>query len=166
MGAGAKGRALIEHARRVAAAVRDPELPALTIEELGILRNVEVRDGTVEVAITPTYSGCPATEMIAAEVERALALAGIGPARVVSALAPAWTSDWITETGRQKLRAAGIAPPGRGVDRAALFGQEPVVCPRCGAAETEQLTAFGSTACKALWRCRSCLEPFEHFKCH
>ena len=151
---------------RAVAAVRDPEIPVLTIEDLGVLRSVEVRGGQIEVAITPTYSGCPAMDVIALEVELALARAGIGPAKVTRVLSPAWTTDWLSEAGRQKLLAAGIAPPARNAGRAALFGHDEVACPRCGSNQTERVAAFGSTACKALWRCRSCREPFDHFKCH
>lgn len=148
------------------AAVCDPEIPVLTIADLGVLRAVSIgADGRVEVAITPTYSGCPAMHTIALEVETALARAGIADARVRSVLAPAWTTDWLSEDGRRKLRAYGIAPPA-GAGRAALFGEATVACPRCGSADTERLAEFGSTACKALWRCRGCREPFDYFKCH
>ncbi len=152
---------LREAAWRAAAAVADPEIPVLTIDDLGILRNVEIaQDGSVEVTITPTYSGCPAMALIAIEVELALARAGMPKARVLTVLSPAWTTEWISEDGRRKLRDNGIAPPPpRGSDR-------PVTCPLCGSGETECLAAFGSTACKAIWRCRSCREPFDHFKCH
>ena len=150
-----------------AAAVVDPELPVLSIADLGVLRDVTVAaDGAVEVTITPTYTGCPAMRMIAWEVELALDRAGLPGARVRTVLAPAWTTDWMSATGRDKLRAYGIAPPAPGAGRAALFGTETVACPRCGATETERLAEFGSTACKALWRCRACREPFDHFKCH
>jgi ring-1,2-phenylacetyl-CoA epoxidase subunit PaaD len=150
---------LHRRAWEAAASVADPELPALTIADLGVLRDVTVaRDGTVEVAITPTYSGCPAMAVIAQDVEQALAAAGIPGARVHLVLAPAWTTDWLSEAGRRKLRAEGIAPPAP--------GGAPAACPRCGATDTERLAEFGSTACKALWRCRACREPFDHFKCH
>ena len=158
--------ALLARARSVAATVCDPEIPVLTIEDLGVLRGVELVDGEVEVQITPTYSGCPAMDMIALEVETALARAGIAPARVILVLSPAWTTEWLSEAGRAKLLAYGIAPPAKAAGRRALFGAESVACPRCGATDTEQLAAFGSTACKALWRCRVCKEPFDHFKCH
>lgn len=149
-----------------AAAVCDPEIPVLTIADLGVLRDVSVgADGAVEVAITPTYSGCPAMRIIALDVETALARAGIANARVRQVLSPAWTTDWLSEAGRRKLRAYGIAPPA-GAGRAALFGEDAVACPRCGSSDTERLAEFGSTACKALWRCRLCREPFDYFKCH
>ncbi len=147
-----------DRAWTAASAVVDPEIPVLTIADLGVLRDVTLAaDGTVEVSITPTYSGCPAMGMIAVEVERALARAGMPGARVRTVLSPAWTTDWMSEDGRRKLREYGIAPPVRG---------GPVACPRCGSAETERLAEFGSTACKALWRCLSCREPFDRFKCH
>jgi ring-1,2-phenylacetyl-CoA epoxidase subunit PaaD len=150
-----------------AAAVTDPEIPVLTIADLGVLRSVAVGpDGVVEVAITPTYSGCPAMTMITAEVAMALQRAGLPNARVRTVLAPAWTTDWMSEDGRRKLLAYGIAPPPSGGGRTALFGRQAVACPRCGSGDTEQLAAFGSTACQALWRCRTCLEPFQGFKCH
>jgi ring-1,2-phenylacetyl-CoA epoxidase subunit PaaD len=148
-----------------AASVCDPELPVLTIADLGVLREVEVRDGTVEVAITPTYSGCPAMDVIGLDVQAALAAAGFPDARVRLVRAPAWTTDWMSEAGRAKLRAYGIAPPAATASRRALFGEERLACPRCGSADTEKLSEFGSTACKALWRCRACREPFDAFKC-
>ena len=149
-----------------AAAVVDPEIPVLTIADLGVLRDVRVgADGTVEVSITPTYSGCPAMTVIALEVELALARAGIDKARVATVLSPAWTTDWMSEEGRRKLAEYGIALPAKRAGRRALFGVETVACPRCGSADTEEISAFGSTACKALRRCRSCREPFDHFKC-
>ena len=144
----------------------DPELPVLTIADLGVLRDVTVRAGRVEVAITPTYSGCPAMTTIALEIELALARAGIAAANVRTVLAPAWTTDWLTDEGRAKLLAYGVAPPSRGAGRRALFGTEEVACPVCGSSATERLAEFGSTSCKALWRCKSCREPFDYFKCH
>lgn len=156
---------LTDRARTAVAAVTDPELPVLTIADLGVLRDITETDGTVEVTITPTYSGCPAMNMIALEVELALATAGI-PGHVRTILAPAWTTDWMTEDGRRKLRDYGIAPPARTAGRRALFGEEQVECPRCGSAHTERLAEFGSTSCKALWRCLACREPFDHFRCH
>lgn len=149
-----------------AARVVDPEIPVLTIADLGVLRDVTVRDDAVEVAITPTYSGCPAMNMIALEIEVALARAGIRNARIHTVLSPAWTTDWMSEEGRAKLKAYGIAPPQAGVGRRALFGEQQVACPQCGSTDTEVLSEFGSTSCKALWRCRSCREPFDYFKCH
>lgn len=162
----AAGTSAVERAWEVLASVLDPEVPALSLRDLGIVR--EVRDDAegLEVVLTPTYSGCPATEVMAQDVLAALAAAGLGPARVTLARAPAWTTDWISAEGRRKLLAYGIAPPGP----VARSGATPmhfvprIACPQCGSADTERLSAFGSTACKALYRCRACREPFEHFK--
>lgn len=153
---------------RIAAEVVDPEIPVLTIEDLGVLRDVSVdAAGRIEVAITPTYSGCPAMNMITVEIEVALARAGLPDARVRTVLSPAWTTDWMSEAGRRKLHEYGIAPPPRqGFGRGALFSQAELACPRCGSIETERLAEFGSTSCKSLWRCLSCREPFDHFRCH
>ncbi|HEX4259963.1 MAG TPA: 1,2-phenylacetyl-CoA epoxidase subunit PaaD [Acetobacteraceae bacterium] len=148
-----------------AASVLDPELPDLTIADLGVLRDVVETDGAVEVSITPTYTGCPAMAMIALDVQTALDRAGIA-GRVRTVLAPAWTTDWLSDAGRGKLARAGIAPPPPGAGRRALFGAPEVACPRCGSRKTEKIAAFGATACKALWRCRACREPFDLFKCH
>lgn len=159
----------LARARAAAGSVVDPELPVLTIADLGVLRDVTVaEDGAVEVTITPTYSGCPAMSMIAVEIETALARAGLERCRVRTVLAPAWTTDWLDDAAREKLRAAGIAPPARGAaaGRWALFGTERVACPLCGSERTEEISAFGSTACKALRRCLACREPFDAFKCH
>jgi ring-1,2-phenylacetyl-CoA epoxidase subunit PaaD len=159
-----------EHLRnaalRIAGEIPDPEIPVLTIADLGVLRDARVdQAGAVEVDITPTYSGCPAMTMIALNIETALAEAGIA-ARVKLVLAPAWTTDWMTQEGRDKLLAYGIAPPPPKASRRALFGMEQdVACPRCGSMATETLSEFGSTACKSLWRCTACREPFDHFKC-
>lgn len=149
-----------------AASVVDPEIPVLTIADLGVLRDILVNDGTVEVLITPTYLGCPAMNVIALDVELALVKAGIAPAHVKTVLSPAWTTDWLTEGGKRKLAAFGIAPPAAKASRRSLFGEETVACPHCSASNTERISEFGSTACKALWRCRTCREPFDHFKCH
>lgn len=149
--------------------VPDPEVPALSVRDLGIVRDVRLTDDGVDVVLTPTYSGCPATEVIEKSVIDALEAAGFGPARVTMQRAPAWTTDWISEEGKRKLRAYGIAPPGP-VDAAEVvpitFMRKvaPVPCPRCGSAHTERIAAFGSTACKALHRCLDCHEPFDHFK--
>ena len=150
-----------------AAAVPDPEVPCVTVADLGILRGVEIRDGVAVARVTPTYSGCPAVLAIELAVEAALRDAGF-EARVERVLAPAWTTDWITAEGREKLRRYGIAPPERGhgsASKLSLFGDVAVACPRCGAQNTEKLSEFGSTACKAQYRCRACLEPFDYFKC-
>ena len=147
----------------VVAAVVDPEIQVLTIEELGVLRSVEADPtGRVTVTITPTYSGCPAMDVIRSDIRTALADSGHRDVDIVVELAPAWSTDLISESGRAKLAAEGIAPPHRvaGPVRLALS----VRCPRCGSLDTEQLSAFGSTACKALWRCRGCREPFDQIK--
>jgi ring-1,2-phenylacetyl-CoA epoxidase subunit PaaD len=150
----------------VAAAVVDPEIPVLTIADLGVLRDVAVHDGRIEVAITPTYSGCPAMNMITLEIGLALEREGFRNAKVKTVLSPAWTTDWMSEDGRRKLAEYGIAPPQAAGSRRALFGVEHVKCPQCGSDDTEVLSEFGSTSCKALWRCKSCREPFDYFKCH
>ena len=125
-----------------------------------------IRDGQVEVAITPTYSGCPAMNMIGLEIELALEREGFRNSKVRTVLSPAWTTDWMSEDGRRKLREYGIAPPQAAGSRRALFGVQQVACPQCGSGDTEVLSEFGSTSCKALWRCKSCREPFDYFKCH
>ncbi|WP_376098710.1 1,2-phenylacetyl-CoA epoxidase subunit PaaD [Roseomonas sp. CCTCC AB2023176] len=150
-----------------AATVPDPEIPAISIADLGVLRDARVRDdGGVEVDITPTYSGCPAMDMIAVNVEVALREAGLPDPRVNLVLSPAWTTDWMTDAGRAALHAYGIAPPAKAASRRVLFGMDDDVgCPRCGSAETDKISEFGSTSCKSLWRCMACREPFDHFKC-
>lgn len=151
--------------------VLDPEVPALSIVDLGIVRDVSTADdGLLELVLTPTYSGCPATEAIEAAALDAIAAAGLGPARVVLRRAPAWSSDWISDDGKRKLREYGIAPPAHlsvdaGSARPLRFvPRSSPPCPHCGSARTERLSAFGSTACKALHRCLACREPFEYFK--
>jgi ring-1,2-phenylacetyl-CoA epoxidase subunit PaaD len=156
----------------VAAQVTDPELPTVTLADLGVLRDVRVEhDGTVVVEITPTYTGCPAMGVMRADLVHALHRAGFGDVDVRTVLSPAWTTDWISDEGRRKLAAGGIAPPGKAPVRSA--GPVPLSlaparriadCPLCGSADTEELSEFGATACKALRRCRSCREPFEHVK--
>ena len=155
----------------VVATVTDPELPMVTLAELGIVREVREGPDGVEVAITPTYSGCPAMEAIRDDIVSALRDAGFGRAAVRTQLSPAWTTDWISESGKAKLAAAGISPPGAVPRRASgpvplvlgLRG-ESIACPRCGCAETERISAFGATACRELRRCPACREPFEHLK--
>ena len=158
---------LRQRAWDAAAAVTDPEIPVLTIADLGVLREVTLRDdGRIDVAVTPTYSGCPAMNMIAVNVALALECAGFPDATVRTVLSPAWTTDWMSDAGRRKLRDYGIAPPQPASSRRALFGVEQVNCPQCGSGDTELLSEFGSTSCKALWRCKTCREPFDYFKCH
>jgi ring-1,2-phenylacetyl-CoA epoxidase subunit PaaD len=150
-----------------AAAVCDPELPVLTIEDLGVLRDVEVDGDRVTVTITPTYSGCPAMDAIRDDVVLALTAAGFAEVEVRTVLAPAWTTDWMTDAGKRKLAEYGIAPPtGRAVARGPVRLALSVRCPRCGSVDTREITRFGSTSCKALYECRACLEPFDHFKVH
>jgi ring-1,2-phenylacetyl-CoA epoxidase subunit PaaD len=158
-------------ARAIAAAVPDPELPMVTVADLGILRDVATEGDRLVVTITPTYSGCPALSEIARDLRRRLAASGYAEVTVRTALAPGWSSDWITVEGRRKLSAAGIAPPHAAPARSgpvpltlSVKGREPVACPRCGSAVTTQTAAFGATACKALYRCESCREPFEYVK--
>ena len=160
-----------QRAWEVLDSVLDPEVPALSVRDLGIVRDVVELGHGLEIVLTPTYSGCPATEVITSDVCAAINAAGLGPAQVRLQRAPAWTTDWISDAGRRKLREYGIAPPGpvqadagvaiRIMRRAA---PAPLACPRCGSLSTERLAAFGSTACKALHRCLACGEPFEHFK--
>jgi ring-1,2-phenylacetyl-CoA epoxidase subunit PaaD len=148
-----------------AAAVLDPEVPCVTVADLGILRDVRLEDGVAVARVTPTYVGCPAVLAIELAVEAALRDAGF-EARVERVMSPPWTTDWITPEGRAKLTAYGIAPPEKAHNSVrALFGETVVACPRCGSAETERLSEFGSTPCKALHRCRDCREPFDYFKC-
>ena len=157
-------------ARGIAAAVPDPELPMVTVADLGILRDVAAEDGRLVVTITPTYSGCPALREIAHDLTHRLSRAGFAGVTVRTALAPAWSSDWITAEGRRKLRAAGIAPPQAvpahpgPVPLTLTPRREPVPCPRCGSRDTTQTAAFSATACKALFRCEACSEPFEYVK--
>jgi len=149
-----------------AAAVLDPEVPAVTVAELGILRAVDIDDqGRAVAQVTPTYSGCPAVLAIELAIEAALRQSGFDPV-IERVLAPAWTTDWITEAGREKLRAYGIAPPVVGSSsKRARFGEITVACPRCASTQTSKLSEFGSTACKAQYRCNACYEPFDYFKC-
>jgi ring-1,2-phenylacetyl-CoA epoxidase subunit PaaD len=147
--------------RGVLAAVPDPEIPAVSVMDLGIVRDIDPEG--CEVVITTTYTGCPATAVIERSIREALAEAGLGDVRLISRLDPPWTTDWITDEGREKLLAYGIAPPPAS---ARLLHDALPACPRCGSAATEEVSRFGSTPCKALWRCRDCLEPFDRFKCH
>lgn len=158
-----------ERAWDVLARVADPEIPVISVTELGIVRDVRAIDDAIEVVVTPTYSGCPATELIARSIEQALQDAGASRVRIEQRLAPAWTTDWIAPEGRDKLARYGIAPP----QAVTLTAEQPIrfvpraiTCPRCGSDDTERLSQFGATACKALYRCRACREPFEYFKPH
>ena len=150
---------------KVAASVVDPEVPCVTVADLGILRSVAVVDGVAVARVSPTYSGCPAVLAIELAVETALLDAGFD-VLIERVLSPAWTTDWISEEGREKLRAFGIAPPAKtSGSKASLFISEEVACPRCGSSQSTRISEFGSTACKALYRCDACLEPFDYFKC-
>jgi ring-1,2-phenylacetyl-CoA epoxidase subunit PaaD len=156
---------------RVLATVLDPEVPAVSVCDLGIVRDIVDHDDVLEIVLTPTYSGCPATEVIEHDILQAIAAAGLGPARATLRRAPAWTTDWISAEGRAKLLAYGIVPSGPASNaevpiRFFLRSAKTIAlaCPRCGSHHTERLAAFGSTACKATWRCLDCQEPFEHFK--
>jgi ring-1,2-phenylacetyl-CoA epoxidase subunit PaaD len=169
-----RDRAGVRQDDRIAAAwcalsaVEDPEIPALSLVDLGIIRFVETQaDGVLTVGLSPTYTGCPATEVIRQLVEQALAAAAVGEFAVTAVLSPAWSSDWITPEGRRKLAAYGIVPPVEAVSsaRQVLREMRPIACPRCSSVDTECISQFGSTPCKALHRCRQCLEPFEYFKC-
>jgi ring-1,2-phenylacetyl-CoA epoxidase subunit PaaD len=155
--------------------VPDPEIPVISLTDLGIIRNVAWDGDTLVVAVTPTYSGCPATTVINLDIERKLRAEGIDRLRLERQLSPPWTTDWISAEGREKLRAYGIAPPVDGtaadgrllarVDRLSGTSNLTIECPRCGSAKTERVSQFGSTPCKASYRCKDCLEPFDYFKC-
>lgn len=153
--------------RELLAGVPDPEIPVLSVLDLGVVRHLRQRaDGTIEVGVSPTYSGCPATPVIKADIVQALERDGFR-AVAVDVLSPPWTSDWISEEGRRKLAAYGIAPPAEAVTSARRLLQPDlaIACPRCNSTNTMKLSEFGSTPCKALYRCVSCLEPFDYFKC-
>ena len=155
----------LQRAWDAAASVLDPEVPCINVAELGILRDVRLEDGVAIAKVTPTYSGCPAVLAIEFAIEAALRDAGF-ESRIERVISPAWTTDWITENGREKLRAYGIAPPEKtSTSVRALFGETVVACPQCGSENTERISEFGSTACKALYRCLDCREPFDYFKC-
>jgi len=156
--------------------IPDPEIPVLSLTDLGVVRDVRWQEETLVVTVTPTYSGCPATAVINLDIETRLRSHGIDKLRLEQQLSPPWTTDWLSEEGREKLRGYGIAPPVQGTGStfssgrrlARLAGGETfaVACPRCGSENTEKISQFGSTPCKAAYRCRSCLEPFDYFKCH
>ncbi len=152
---------------RLLADVPDPEIPILNVIELGVVRYVrDEHERGIAVGVSPTYTGCPATEVIQASIKSCLEQAGFSTVRVDSVLAPPWTSDWLTDSAREKLREYGIAPPAESVaSPRRLFGEPTIHCPRCASAQSERVSEFASTPCKALYRCTSCLEPFEYFKC-
>ena len=159
------GESDLERAWDCLAQVMDPEVPVVSVVDLGMIRAVAGREGHLHVQVSPTYSGCPATEVIERDVRDALEHFGFHSPRIERVLAPAWTTDWITDQGHAALKAYGIAPPPKGQGRDTLRDPGPAACPHCGGTDTEQLSEFGSTACKALYRCRDCLEPFDYFKC-
>ncbi len=167
----AQRKTLAASAWEILEQIPDPEVPALSIVDLGIVRSVEVGGSKVTVSIAPTYSGCPATEVIEDSVVKSLHSGGISHVSIQRVLSPPWTSDWISDRGREKLREYGIAPPEKGAAaRGTLLGdpmatERIVACPRCGAENTKKVSEFGSTACKSSYKCRDCLEPFEYFKC-
>ncbi len=148
--------------------VVDPEVPVLSITDLGIVRDILIYNDEIEVVITPTYSGCPAMDMIATSIRIALLENGFKKIKVTSVLSPAWTTDWMSEAGKQKLAAYGIAPPNpkQQVCKTDLFADESIQCPRCLSWHTHRISEFGSTACKSLYQCYDCKEPFDYFKCH
>ena len=145
--------------------VPDPEIPVVSVVDLGIVRNIIIGDDTIEVEVAPTYSGCPATEVIESSIFEKLVDEGLKGVSIKRVLSPPWTTDWITESGRDKLRDYGIAPPVGSASKRELLGKGAVHCPRCGTSQTTVVSEFGSTACKASYKCDECLEPFEYFKC-
>jgi ring-1,2-phenylacetyl-CoA epoxidase subunit PaaD len=149
--------------------VNDPEVPVLSVMDLGIIRNVKLHSNEIEVVITPTYSGCPAMNMIEWDIRAILLQNGYTNVRITTVLSPAWTTGWMSEAGKEKLKAYGIAPPNsiQSVCSTKLFaGEEAIQCPRCNSYDTRLVSQFGSTACKALYQCNDCHEPFDYFKCH
>lgn len=154
--------ALTRKIEQILANVPDPEIPAVSVLDLGIVREIS----ETRVIITPTYTGCPATLAIEQSIRAALDAHDLAHVAIKTVLSPPWSTDWISTQGREKLRAYGIAPPPTGAGAAALKNDAPAECPRCGSLQTEEISRFGSTPCKALWRCKSCAEPFDRFKCH
>ncbi|MEZ5922071.1 MAG: 1,2-phenylacetyl-CoA epoxidase subunit PaaD [Parvularculaceae bacterium] len=164
MSAAAATKPSVDDIWRWLADVPDPEIPVLSVVDLGIVRGVQWKGNRLTIAVTPTYSGCPATAVISLEIAEAIRRRGVDDVKIETCLSPAWSTDWISDEGRAKLKAYGIAPP---VADARCVGdlKNPIVeCPHCGSAATEQVSRFGSTPCKAHWRCRDCLEPFDYFK--
>ena len=155
-------RSNLQTLRAILADVPDPEIPVVSVLELGIVREISA----TRVVITPTYTGCPATFAIEQSIRAALDANGFGDVAIETTLSPPWSTDWISDEGREKLRAYGIAPPPKGAAAATLKNNAAAECPRCGSSNTEEISRFGSTPCKALWRCKACAEPFDRFKCH
>ena len=159
----------LERIWKILGQVTDPEVPVLTITDLGIVRDVKINSGEIEVVITPTYTGCPAMDMITMNIKQALTEHGFSKTKITSVLSPVWTTDWMSEAGKQKLKEYGIAPPNprQQVCNNDLFAAaEAVQCPHCDSYHTNRISEFGSTACKALYQCKDCMEPFDYFKCH
>lgn len=156
-----------EHIWQILKEVPDPEVPVLNLLDLGIIRDVKLNEEEIEVIVTPTYSGCPATSMINMAIKMKLIEKGFNNIKITNQLSPAWTTDWMTEEGKQKLKAYGIAPPVYSKNSDELFSKtDEVECPLCGSKHTHLVSQFGSTACKALYQCDDCREPFDYFKCH
>lgn len=149
----------ISQINQLLSTVTDPEIPVISIMDLGIVRDVKIKNEHIEVIITPTYSGCPAMLEIEKDINNALKKEGINNFKITTVLSPAWTTEWMTESGKEKLKEYGIAPPNPS-------NPEDIACPQCESHNTELLSQFGSTACKSLYRCKDCLEPFDYFKCH
>jgi ring-1,2-phenylacetyl-CoA epoxidase subunit PaaD len=159
---------MVEKIRSILEKVIDPEVPVLTIYDLGIVRDIRIHNDELEIIITPTYSGCPAMDMIAMNIRLALAEHGYTKTKITTVLSPPWTTDWMSEEGKRKLKEYGIAPPHprQQVCNTELFAEEAIQCPHCNSWHTERISEFGSTPCKSLYRCKECHEPFDYFKCH
>lgn len=157
-----------EHIYDILEKVQDPEVPVLSIIDLGVVRDVLIKEDVLEVIITPTYTGCPAMDMIEVGIKSTLQDHGFEKIQITTILTPAWTTDWLSEAGKEKLRAYGIAPPqGAAKSKRALFSEETgIICPQCSSSNTDMISQFGSTACKAQYKCLDCEEPFDYFKCH
>lgn len=162
------GNISVSHIREILKSVTDPEVPVLSVLDLGIVRDIKVNGPVPEIVITPTYTGCPAMDMIRMNIRMALLQHGYKEVNITTVLSPAWTTDWMSEAGKEKLRAYGIAPPHpkQQVCDMRLFDEEAVQCPHCQSYQTRRISEFGSTACKALYQCNNCQEPFDYFKCH
>lgn len=154
-----------QNIRQILETVCDPEVPVLTIADLGIIRDIKIHDDTIEVIITPTYTGCPAMDMITMNIKMALIEQGYKNIKVTSVLSPAWTTDWMSEAGKRKLKEYGIAPPHYSSGHS-KWPDDKIQCPQCNSTNTKLISEFGSTACKALYQCNDCKEPFDYFKCH
>jgi ring-1,2-phenylacetyl-CoA epoxidase subunit PaaD len=155
----------LEDIRTLLHTVADPEIPVLSIMDLGIVRDVKLEADGVEIRVSPTYTGCPATEVIEQMIVAKLKRNGVERVTIKRVLSPPWTTEWLSETGRQKLRRYGIAPPERGAGKRSLLGAAVIHCPRCSTERTTRVSEFGSTPCKASYKCDECLEPFEYLKC-